>query len=234
MHNRTDSLQPLVVPARRMTAIPSHTFRGMLLAGLVACAFNAGAATVSVTVTDQSKALLDDAVIYAVQVPGINTLPKRGGIVDQVNREFLPYVTAVQTGTAVSFPNKDNIRHHVYSFSPAKTFELRLYSGTPSKPVVFDKPGAVVLGCNIHDWMLAYIYVVDTPHFSKTAKGGARLDGLPAAEYELRVWHPQLRGPVPMQRIKISAEDAATYQFALDLGPKPTAGSVGPAKKDGP
>lgn len=234
MHDHVNSLQHLVMPARSMTAISSHAFQGMLLVGLVAYACNAGAATVSVTVTDQSKALLDDAVIYAVQVPGINTIPKRGGIVDQVNKEFLPYVTAVQAGTAVSFPNKDNIRHHVYSFSPAKTFELRLYSGTPSKPVVFDKPGAVVLGCNIHDWMLAYIYVVDTPHFAKTAKGGARLDGLPAAEYELRAWHPQLRGPVPTQRIKISAEDAVTYQLTLDLGPKPTAGSVSPARKEVP
>jgi hypothetical protein len=82
--------------------------------------------------------------------------------------------------------------------------------------------------------MLAYIYVVDTPYFTKTAKGGARLDEVPSAEYELRAWHPQLRGSVPVQRIKVGTEDTAIYQFALDLGPKPTAGSVSPAKKDGP
>lgn len=82
----------------------------------------------------------------------------------------------VYVGTRVTFPNRDNIRHHVYSFSSAKKFELPLYIGTPAAPVVFDKPGVVALGCNIHDWMLAYIYVLTTPHFAKTAADGkARL-----------------------------------------------------------
>ena len=207
--------------------------RTILFLGSMANVVTAGAASLNVTVIDKNNALLDDAVIYAVPVSAIVAPPKRGGIVDQVNKEFQPYVTAVQTGTAVSFPNKDNIRHHVYSFSPAKTFELRLYSGSPSKPVVFDKPGAVVLGCNIHDWMLAYVYVVDTPYFATTTKGSARIDGIPAGEYELRAWQPQLRGAPPSQRLTVGAQDSA-HRIALDLGPKPSAGSANPAAKATP
>lgn len=75
-------------------------------------------------------------------------------VIDQVKKEFVPPSTAVQAGTAVSFPNHDNIKHHVYSFLPAKNFELTLYKGVPTSPVVLDKPGKVVLGCNIDDWML--------------------------------------------------------------------------------
>ncbi len=85
------------------------------------------------------------------------------------------------------------MRHHVYSFSPAKRFELPLYAGVPAEPVVFDKPGVVVLGCNIHDWMVGYVYVSESPYFAKTGKDGkALLTELPPRAYTLRVWHPQL------------------------------------------
>jgi len=87
------------------------------------------------------------------------------------------------------------VRHHVYSFSPAKKFELPLYQGVPASPVVFDKPGVVVLGCNIHDWMVAYVYVSESPHFSRTdAHGNAAIAELPAKAWTVRVWHPQLAG----------------------------------------
>ena len=98
---------------------------------------------------------------------------------------------AVRTGTSVSFPNSDDIRHQVYSFSPAKRFELRLYQGTPSEPVLFDKPGLVVLGCNIHDWMLGYIYVTDDPWFAVSDEHGrAAIADLPAGRYAVTLWHP--------------------------------------------
>jgi plastocyanin len=113
--------------------------------------------------------------------------------IDQRGLSFVGQVLAVQTGTKVAFPNSDNVRHHVYSFSSAKTFELKLYSGNHASAVVFDKPGVVTLGCNIHDWMLGYVYVVDTPYFTKTdADGRATLTNLPEGDYELRVWHPRL------------------------------------------
>jgi hypothetical protein len=97
----------------------------------------------------------------------------------------------VQTGTPVQFPNHDTVRHHVYSFSPAKTFEIKLYVGTPAQPVVFDKPGTAVLGCNIHDQMVAWVHVVDTPWFALTRQGAARIEDAPAGTYQLQVWHPR-------------------------------------------
>ena len=136
---------------------------------------------VEAIVKDQDGKPVVDAVVSltpaVVRRPGSPPV----AVMDQVNKEFVPLVLPVMVGTAVSFPNRDNIRHHVYSFSSARKFELPLYIGTPAAPIVFDKPGPVALGCNIHDWMVAYIYVVATPHFAKTvADGKARLDGLPA------------------------------------------------------
>ena len=111
---------------------------------------------------------------------------------DQRAQTYVPHVLAVSTGTQVSFPNNDNIRHQVYSFSPAKRFELRLYEGTPSKPELFDKPGVVALGCNIHDWMLGYIFVTDDPWFAVSdEQGRVRFDQLPAGHYQVSLWHPQ-------------------------------------------
>ena len=107
----------------------------------------------------------------------------------------------VRTGTAVSFPNNDDIRHHVYSFSEAKKFELPLYKGVPAEPVVFDQAGTVVLGCNIHDWMLAYVYVVDTPWRLVTdEKGAGVLDDLPAGRYRVDVLHPRLKGELSIDQ----------------------------------
>jgi plastocyanin len=205
-----------------------HTWAGACL--LTATTAASGAA-INALVTDRNNAPVNDAVIYAMPVTGaLPARPPRGAIIDQINREFMPYVTPVQAGSAVSFPNRDSIRHHVYSFSPAKTFELKLQSGVPAAPVVFEKPGAVVLGCNIHDWMLAYVYVVDTPYFAKTVNGNMRLDGLPAGDYEVKVWHPQLRSPVPAQLVKLGANGAPTVKFALELLPKPSTGTPPPAR----
>src|SRR5204863_937520 len=118
-------------------------------------------------------------VVWAMSTGGPAPMRRRDAAVAQKDKTFIPFVTVVQTGTPVQFPNQDPIRHHVYSFSPPKPFEIKLYAGTPVAPIVFDKPGEVVLGCNIHDHMLAYIYVVDTPYFGKTGKDGrARLESV--------------------------------------------------------
>ena len=199
-----------------------HTLRWLIAGAWVLAPAFVQSASIDGVVTDKSGAQLSDAVIYAVPNSGTALAkPGRAAAVDQVNKDFMPLVTPVQTGTLVSFPNKDNIRHHVYSFSPPKTFELKLYSGVPSAPLLFDKPGVVVLGCNIHDWMLAYIYVVDTPYFAKTQNGRGRIEGLPAGEYDLKAWHPQLRGAVLTQRVKVGADSADAIKFTLDLLPKP-------------
>jgi hypothetical protein len=122
-------------------------------------------------------------------------------------------------GTAVSFPNSDNIRHHVYSFSPAKKFELPLYSGVPAEPVIFDKVGFVTLGCNIHDWMIAYVAVLPTPYFQVTRQDGrAVLKDLPAGQYTVQVWHPALKGQPEAfaQRVDIGG-GTKSLQFTLPL-----------------
>jgi plastocyanin len=171
-----------------------------LLAACCAAAGPASAGSLDVTVRDSSGKAVADAVVYAVDGSG------RAGSasatdVKQVDKEYVPYVTAVQTGTRVNFPNHDQIRHHVYSFSQAKKFEIPLYKGTPPEPILFDQPGVVPLGCNIHDWMKAYVYVTDTPHFAVTdASGRARLEGLSARDYSVSVWHPrQAKGDVQKQ-----------------------------------
>ena len=171
-----------------------------LLAPVLGLAFaaslaHAQTAEIAASVTDQQGRPVADAVLVAVPVDGNMRSPQRprDGSIDQVDKEFFPRVTVVPVGASVTFPNHDDVRHQVYSFSPAKRFELPLYAGVPAQPVVFDKPGVVVLGCNIHDWMVGYVYVSESPFFAKTGKDGkAVLAELPARAYVLRVWHPQL------------------------------------------
>lgn len=171
-----------------------------LLAPVLGLAFAAGlahaqTAEIAASVTDQQGRPVTDAVVVAVPVDGNMRPPQRprDGTIDQVDKEFFPKVTVVPVGASVTFPNHDDVRHQVYSFSPAKRFELPLYAGVPAQPVVFDKPGVVVLGCNIHDWMVGYVYVSESPFFAKTGKDGkAVLAELPPRAYVLHVWHPQL------------------------------------------
>src|SRR3954466_11641401 len=131
---------------------------------------------------------LADAVVFAVPgTPHDTRVSKVPVAVEQVDREFAPHVSVVQVGTSVTFPNRDPILHHVYSFSAAKSFEIKLYTGKSPTEVVFDKPGVVTLGCNIHDWMIGYVVVVPTAHFARTdSTGGARIRDLPPGAYELR------------------------------------------------
>lgn len=154
----------------------------------------AGAAALEVRVlTDNGKPLLD-AVVFLESREARAAL-KPGAQVDiaQVARQFDPAVTVVPVGTAVNFPNRDTVRHHVYSFSPAKKFEIKLYVGTPATPVVFDQPGIAVLGCNIHDNMAAWVVIVPTPWFGKAgADGVVRWPNVPAGSYRLRTWHASL------------------------------------------
>ena len=120
-------------------------------------------------------------------------VPVAGVEIAQKGRRFVPAVTVVPVGTKVQFPNQDTVRHHVYSFSPAKKFELKLYVGRPENPVEFDRAGVVVLGCNIHDTMVGWVIVSDTPWYASTpASGRATLADVPPGHYVLRSWHPDL------------------------------------------
>ena len=194
----------------------------LLIATLVLAAGPARAQTVEIaaSVTDDQGRPVEDAVVVAVPTDGSVRMPARlrEGSVDQVNQEFMPKVTAILVGTPVRFPNHDNVRHHVYSFSPAKRFELPLYTGIPAEPVVFDKPGVVVLGCNIHDWMIGYVYVSESPYFAKTGKDGkALLAELPLRTYTVRVWHPQLDAAEDTTRKTIDAAGAGQIAVAWTL-----------------
>lgn len=160
---------------------------------------------------------LADAVV-AVELRGRPAKAATGtrAEVAQRERQFQPAVLVVQTGTAVHFPNFDTVRHHVYSFSPIKPFDIKLYSGTPAEPVVFDKPGIAALGCNIHDQMSAYIVVVDTPLFARTdAAGLARFD-LPAGEHQIKAWHPSLMRPQLLTRL-LSVSPAGGGSTSIEL-----------------
>jgi plastocyanin len=167
--------------------------------GLLAAA---GAANVQVQVQDGSGKPLADAAVFlesgdAGRARSV-ARPLAGAEMAQVARQFEPRVLVVPLGTSVQFPNRDKVRHHVYSFSAAKNFELKLYTGTPSNPVIFDKTGIAVLGCNIHDNMVAWIVVVDTPYFGLSAgPGRALMNNVPAGAYHLRIWHPALPPGAP-------------------------------------
>ena len=180
------------------------------------------AGSFDVTVKDSKGALVSDAVVYA-QGNGMNAeRAKKQTVIDQQDKQFIPYVTAVQVGTSILFPNKDNIRHHVYSLSPAKKFELPLYRGVPAEPVFFDKEGFVTLGCNIHDWMIAYVAVLATPYFQVTGREGhALLKNLPAGQYTVEVWQPSLRGaPETLAKhVDLGAGGMKQLLFTLDLKP---------------
>ncbi|CAN5266135.1 hypothetical protein BH11PSE2_BH11PSE2_05490 [soil metagenome] len=143
----------------------------------------------------------------------------------QKNMTFDPFVLVVPVGAEVSFPNLDNLRHHVYSFSPAKTFELKLYGHDETRTVRFDKAGVVAIGCNIHDQMSAFIYVVDTPFAAKTdASGQAVLRGLPGDQARVKVWHPygKAKEGAVEQSVALAAGSAAVV---LDLRPPPKRGA---------
>jgi plastocyanin len=162
------------------------------LIGLVAQA--AAAASLRVEVEDPAGRPVADAVVYALPDKPVSPGDSLKASIDQVDRQFVPRVSVIQTGTSVTFPNSDNIRHSVYSFSPARTFTLKIYSGIPATPVVFDKPGIVVMGCNIHDSMVAWVLVVDTPYFARTDSAGtASLQNLPPGSYKLRAWSNAMR-----------------------------------------
>jgi plastocyanin len=179
-----------------------------------------GAATVSGTVTGADGKPVVAAVVF-VQAPSPPaSQPRATHIVDQVNKTFIPELLPIVVGTSVRFPNHDQIHHHVYSFSPTKTFELPLYKGEDAPPVLFDKVGVVKLGCNIHDWMSGIILVLPTAHFAITdASGHFVLEDLPAGTYTLAAWHAlsKLKPEETAQSVAVE-RNVSGVTFKLQLG----------------
>jgi plastocyanin len=193
----------------------------------VAAFFLAGAASaaggINVRVTDANGKPVTDAVVY-LESDGGQQLPKpqKAGEISQKGLKFIPLVSVIQTGSKIYFPNNDKVRHHIYSFSPPHKFDQKLYSGTTAEPQTFDKPGTVVLGCNIHDKMIAYVRIVDTPYFGKTDASGAVLVDAPAGKYVLKAWHPDIVGGNAQEQAVRLTDDAASASFKMSLKPPST------------
>jgi plastocyanin len=154
-------------------------------------ALSGTAAEISVMVVDRDGHGVGEVVVTATPAVA-NMVPRlKPTVMDQRNLAFAPRVLVVGAGTSVEFPNNDSVSHQVYSFSAAKRFHLPLYKGEPHPPISFDRAGLVVLGCNIHDGMVGYIYVTDAPYFGTTESGGSlQLKDLPVGDYRLAVWSP--------------------------------------------
>ena len=154
--------------------------------------------TIRVQVIDQRGAPVRDAVVEidsAFQPTGRIVFPWRMAVA-QKDLNFVPGTLVVAKGSTVAFPNLDQVRHSIYSFSKAARFTIDLYGRDQSRAQSFPVAGTVALGCNIHDKMRGYVRVVDTPFAGKTDGNGViTLTGVPAGGARLVVWHPQLRAP---------------------------------------
>ena len=183
-------------------------------------ATSAFSSDVDVFVVDRDGQHVADVAVYAVRLDGQNDLPTptAGAIMDQIDRQFVPHLLVVQTGTPVEFPNSDTVAHHVYSFSHPNKFILPMYKGQQHAPVTFEHSGVVSLGCNIHDHMLGYILVVDSTAFTKTdANGHALLSLESAEEYAINIWSPRIRDKVKFlsKTLVVSGNPNAEITFSL-------------------
>jgi len=198
--------------------------RGLfLIAVTLGFAAPLGAAPLSVRIVDSAGRPVRDAVVTLYPSGAAARKPRAGGrfVVSQQNMQFHPFLTIVPVGADVSFPNLDTTKHHVYSFSPAKRFELKLFAKDQSRTVHFDKAGVVALGCNIHDQMTAFIVVTDSVWTARTnAHGVAAFADAPDAPGRVTVWHPYLRAPGGVVQQGLAAAQRSV-SFSIRLRPPP-------------
>ncbi|WP_218573513.1 methylamine utilization protein [Rheinheimera lutimaris] len=192
----------------RVLPLNLNRYYSLVAAGLFLLQPPASAASLQVQVQNNSAQPVAGAVVF-LQSAAASAAVKAEATANiiQRNTTFVPEVLVIPRGTAVTFPNEDTVRHHVYSFSPIKQFEIKLYVGTPTEPVVFEQAGVAALGCNIHDHMIAWVVVLDTPYYSRSdSEGLAVLHNVPPGDYTLRVWHKSLlsEADVPARPISIS------------------------------
>lgn len=189
-----------------------------LLALLLAPLAPAAEPGLLLTVQDAKGAPVADAVVSLHSLEqSAPALPPSDASVEIVQRdqEYIPYVTVVRVGTRVDFPNQDDIQHHIYSVSKAKRFEKPLYAPGARESVLFDQPGVVTIGCNIHDWMVAYLVVLPTPHFAQTDAAGTATLRAPAGRYRLELWHPRLAKPLQEELALSGGDEPRRYTLAL-------------------
>ncbi|MCT8126156.1 methylamine utilization protein [Alishewanella sp. BS5-314] len=181
------------------------------------------AAGLQVQVIDEQGKPVAGAVVFLESAAASAAVkPVDDARIVQKDKTFIPDVLVIPRGTAVYFPNEDTVRHHVYSFSAIKPFEIKLYVGTPAAPVLFDQSGVAVLGCNIHDEMIAWVVALDTPYYSRSDQQGlSRLEQVPPGRYTLRVWHKDLLNEqdVPRLAIEIGQQPQQTTVQLPKLAP---------------
>lgn len=174
----------------------SRTGAGLIAPLLAMLGMTSGhAAQLAVTVLDRAGQGVAGVVIIAEPDRKVGAAPPTAPVVmDQRHMQFVPEILVIRTGTSVDFPNSDQIRHQVYSFSAPKSFQLSLYAGRKYPPVLFDRAGLVTVGCNIHDNMVGYIYVTDSPYAGLSDEAGTlRWNELPAGHYHVTIWSPRLQ-----------------------------------------
>ncbi len=197
-----------------------------LLSAVVALPTLAG--TLVAQIKDRNGAPVMNAVVYALPVGGkaLAALPTASGMVEQSYYKFEPYVSVVQTGTKMRFPNRDRNEHHIKVLSGPSAFEHKVYTRKEPEPTLLDKPGLITLQCLIHDWMNAHIYVVDSPWFGKTSKAGsAVIENLPPGEYDVFITHPSLLIPGQVtpsmpRRVTFDPSNVHVLEARFDLVPK--------------
>jgi plastocyanin len=147
----------------------------------------------------------------------VSTKEKSIAIMDQIDQQFFPHILVVEKGQAVSFPNSDDIQHHVYSFSPTKTFEQQLFKGKDAHPILFEQSGIVELGCNIHDWMQGFIYVAQGNQYGVTNDNGVAKITINGGVQKVHVWHPLMQEEnmrLSVQASKLTLKNGL-YQVSL-------------------
>ena len=187
------------------------------------------AATLVISVQGHDGKALQGAVVTVSALEGSGTSHHSAAIhavMDQVDRAFVPDLLVIPVGSTVEFPNSDSVSHQIYSFSPAKRFQLPLYHGKPYPPTHFDQTGVVTLGCNIHDEMLAYLVVTNAPWYGRTDAAGSWNTDLPQGRYRVSIWHPRMRDDEQARELTVADSDRAqlSVRLAKALQPAPLTG----------
>ncbi|HJU09165.1 MAG TPA: methylamine utilization protein [Rhodanobacteraceae bacterium] len=199
----------------------------LTLVAALALGATARAGGLQVSLLDQQGKPVPDAVVTLLpqNAAPAPAHPSAVKVIDQKNLTFIPYIEIFRPGDSVVFRNSDDTRHHVYSFSPAKAFEFVLAPGESSAPLILDKTGVIAVGCNIHDQMIAYLYVSGAPWIAHSGTDGTvKFGDLPAGTYTVRVWQPRLKPSQPdlAQSVTVVGTGSAqTLKFDLSLLPDP-------------
>jgi plastocyanin len=218
-------MRPPARPSRWISSVRACIGLGALLGALAAG--DACGAILVITVQAADGKPLPGVVVTARSLEGPSSKPEPiKAVMDQKDRAFEPDLLVIPVGSTVTFPNSDSVSHQIYSFSPAKRFQLPLYRGTPYPPVHFDSVGVVTLGCNIHDQMIGYLVVTDAPYYGRTDAKGTWSGEVMRGRYRIAVWHPRMReaGADSERELTVGQTDHAELTLRLKpLTPAPLA-----------